>query len=180
MSLCRESNAILLYLIGKYDKENKFGVTDEKDKATLLQWLFFQASGQGRVSAICLPFTNPINVRLSVLTLGNTFGSLCIIPRRSPARSSGTRMRYCAFSESLRVYSRSSNGSSVTSTRSLIYPSSRKSIHVFPIMGCSRNNLRSLADGTTASSKPSRTVTRSGVLQISSLQLRSKHDRHSD
>ncbi|CDO72784.1 hypothetical protein BN946_scf184994.g37 [Trametes cinnabarina] len=42
-----ESNAILLYLIKKYDKENKLGVTNEEDKYKLLQWLFFQASGQG-------------------------------------------------------------------------------------------------------------------------------------
>jgi len=42
-----ESNAIMLYLIDRYDKENKFGVTDEADKYYLLQWLFFQASGQG-------------------------------------------------------------------------------------------------------------------------------------
>ena len=45
--LYRESNAIVLYLLEKYDKENKFGVTDEGDKYKLLQWLFFQASGQG-------------------------------------------------------------------------------------------------------------------------------------
>ena len=42
-----ESNAILIYLIEKYDKENKLGVSNENDKFTLLQWLFFQASGQG-------------------------------------------------------------------------------------------------------------------------------------
>ena len=42
-----ESNAILLYLVEKYDKENKLGVSNENDKYTLLQWLFFQASGQG-------------------------------------------------------------------------------------------------------------------------------------
>ncbi|KAI0371066.1 glutathione S-transferase C-terminal-like protein [Pilatotrama ljubarskyi] len=42
-----ESNAILLYLQEKYDKENKLGVTNPNDKYTLLQWLFFQASGQG-------------------------------------------------------------------------------------------------------------------------------------
>ncbi|CDO72783.1 hypothetical protein BN946_scf184994.g36 [Trametes cinnabarina] len=42
-----ESNAILLYLVEKYDKENKLGVTNEEDKYKLLQWLFFQASGQG-------------------------------------------------------------------------------------------------------------------------------------
>lgn len=42
-----ESNAILLYLVDKYDTEKRLTVTDEKEKATLIQWLFFQASGQG-------------------------------------------------------------------------------------------------------------------------------------
>lgn len=43
----RESNAVLLYLVGKYDKENRLGGQDENEKATINQWLFFQASGQG-------------------------------------------------------------------------------------------------------------------------------------
>ncbi|KAI0081358.1 glutathione S-transferase C-terminal-like protein [Panus rudis PR-1116 ss-1] len=42
-----ESNAILLYLVDKYDTEKKFTVTEESDKYHLIQWLFFQASGQG-------------------------------------------------------------------------------------------------------------------------------------
>ncbi|TFK90922.1 glutathione S-transferase C-terminal-like protein [Polyporus arcularius HHB13444] len=42
-----ESNAIYLYLVEKYDKEHKISVVGEKDKYTMLQWLFFQASGQG-------------------------------------------------------------------------------------------------------------------------------------
>ncbi|KAI0699620.1 glutathione S-transferase C-terminal-like protein [Cerioporus squamosus] len=42
-----ESNAILLYLVDKYDTEKRFTVTDEKEKHILNQWLFFQASGQG-------------------------------------------------------------------------------------------------------------------------------------
>ncbi|KAI0336813.1 glutathione S-transferase C-terminal-like protein [Cubamyces sp. BRFM 1775] len=42
-----ESDAILLYLVEKYDKEHKLSVTDEKEKFQLIQWLFFQASGQG-------------------------------------------------------------------------------------------------------------------------------------
>ncbi|KAI0768781.1 glutathione S-transferase C-terminal-like protein [Trametes elegans] len=42
-----ESNAILVYLLEKYDEENKLGVANDNDKYTLLQWLFFQASGQG-------------------------------------------------------------------------------------------------------------------------------------
>ncbi|KAI0676497.1 glutathione S-transferase [Trametes maxima] len=42
-----ESNAIIQYLLDKYDPEHKLSVTDANDKYTLLQWLFFQASGQG-------------------------------------------------------------------------------------------------------------------------------------
>ncbi|KAI0742083.1 glutathione S-transferase C-terminal-like protein [Daedaleopsis nitida] len=42
-----ESNAILLYLVDKYDPEKKLTVADDKDKFTVIQWLFFQASGQG-------------------------------------------------------------------------------------------------------------------------------------
>ena len=47
-----ESNAILLYLVDKYDTEKKFSVTDEKERASMIQWLFFQASGQGYVFGI--------------------------------------------------------------------------------------------------------------------------------
>ncbi len=43
----RESDAILQCVVDKYDKEHKLSVTDEEDKYRLLQWLFFQASGQG-------------------------------------------------------------------------------------------------------------------------------------
>ncbi|EIW62683.1 glutathione S-transferase C-terminal-like protein [Trametes versicolor FP-101664 SS1] len=46
-----ESNAILLYLVNCYDPKHKISVVDEKDRYTLLQWLFFQASGQG---CVCL------------------------------------------------------------------------------------------------------------------------------
>ncbi|KAI0659290.1 glutathione S-transferase C-terminal-like protein [Cubamyces menziesii] len=42
-----ESNAILLYLAEKYDKEHKLCVEDSNEKYKLIQWLFFQASGQG-------------------------------------------------------------------------------------------------------------------------------------
>ena len=48
----RESDAILLYLVERYDKEHKFSVTEANEKFALLQWLFFQASGQG----LALPF----------------------------------------------------------------------------------------------------------------------------
>ncbi|EJF60628.1 glutathione S-transferase C-terminal-like protein [Dichomitus squalens] len=42
-----ESDAILLYLTDKYDTEKKLTVTGDKEKYTLIQWLFFQSSGQG-------------------------------------------------------------------------------------------------------------------------------------
>lgn len=44
---CRESDAILLYLVDTYDREHKISVSDVNEKYTQLQWLFFQASGQG-------------------------------------------------------------------------------------------------------------------------------------
>ena len=55
-----ESDAILLYLADKYDKENRLSVADDKAKYSLIQWLFFQASGQGCVS---LPPLIPILAR---------------------------------------------------------------------------------------------------------------------
>ncbi|KAM5544506.1 hypothetical protein V8D89_002166 [Ganoderma adspersum] len=42
-----ESDAILLYLTDKYDAEKRLTVADEKEKYSLVQWLFFQSSGQG-------------------------------------------------------------------------------------------------------------------------------------
>ena len=44
-----ESDAILLYLVDKYDAEHKLSVVDEKERYAMIQWLFFQASGQGYV-----------------------------------------------------------------------------------------------------------------------------------
>ncbi|GBE83215.1 glutathione S-transferase C-terminal-like protein [Sparassis latifolia] len=42
-----ESDAILIYLVERYDKGNKISVSGADDKIIQLQWLFFQASGQG-------------------------------------------------------------------------------------------------------------------------------------
>ena len=50
-----ESDAIILYLIDKYDPEHNLGVTDEKERYQLIQWLFFQASGQGCVFRLLCP-----------------------------------------------------------------------------------------------------------------------------
>ena len=44
----RESNAIIQYIVDKYDKEHKISVAPGTDEYyTQLQWLYFQASGQG-------------------------------------------------------------------------------------------------------------------------------------
>ena len=44
----RESNAIIQYIIDKYDKERKISVAPGTDEYyTQLEWLYFQASGQG-------------------------------------------------------------------------------------------------------------------------------------
>lgn len=62
---CRESGAILLYLVDKYDVEKKYTVTSERDRFKLLQWLFFQASGQGCVLSPLPPSSlNPNPTRL--------------------------------------------------------------------------------------------------------------------
>ncbi|OBZ75586.1 Glutathione S-transferase 2 [Grifola frondosa] len=42
-----ESNAIIAYLVDKYDTEHKISVVKFEEKIIQLQWLFFQASGQG-------------------------------------------------------------------------------------------------------------------------------------
>ncbi|KAH8092602.1 glutathione S-transferase C-terminal-like protein [Cristinia sonorae] len=42
-----ESGAILLYLVDKYDTEKKYTSTNETEKYQVIQWLFFQVSGQG-------------------------------------------------------------------------------------------------------------------------------------
>ncbi|KAK7691902.1 hypothetical protein QCA50_005307 [Cerrena zonata] len=45
--LKKESDAIILYIVDKYDTEKKLTVTDADERYRLIQWLFFQASGQG-------------------------------------------------------------------------------------------------------------------------------------
>ena len=37
----------MAYLVEKYDPEHKISAASADDKARQLQWLFFQASGQG-------------------------------------------------------------------------------------------------------------------------------------
>ena len=66
-SLRRESNAILIYLVENYDTEHKISVTDPKEKAIQLQWLFFQASGQGSVFQI--NYVNTKNIPHTIMSL---------------------------------------------------------------------------------------------------------------
>jgi len=42
-----ESNAVMTYLVEKYDPDHKISATSSNDKFSQLQWLFFQSSGQG-------------------------------------------------------------------------------------------------------------------------------------
>lgn len=43
----RESNAIIYYLIEKYDTGHKISAATFDEKVIQQQWLYFQASGQG-------------------------------------------------------------------------------------------------------------------------------------
>ncbi|KAF9809796.1 hypothetical protein IEO21_07271 [Rhodonia placenta] len=45
-----ESNAIIIYLVEKYDTAHRISAATPNDKVFELQWLFFQASGQGPYS----------------------------------------------------------------------------------------------------------------------------------
>ncbi|KIP09022.1 hypothetical protein PHLGIDRAFT_126617 [Phlebiopsis gigantea 11061_1 CR5-6] len=52
-----ESNAIIYYLIEKYDTEHKISAETLEDKVIQQQWLYFQASGQGPYFGQCGWFT---------------------------------------------------------------------------------------------------------------------------
>ena len=120
-----ESNAILLYLADKYDTEKRLTVTDEKERSSLIQWLFFQASGQGSVfvtaNSQCYSTHNTCDVaRTSARPYGSSYTTL----RRSRVPSNGTARRHSVFSQSSIRSSRSRNGSLAASQPSLIYRSS--------------------------------------------------------
>ena len=55
----RESDAILTYIVEKYDPTHKISFKSHEDKIHQLQWLFFQASGQGCVQVV-LFFPGPL------------------------------------------------------------------------------------------------------------------------
>ena len=55
----RESAAILQYIVDKYDKEHKISIAPGTDEYYIqLQWLYFQASGQGPLFGQADWFTN--------------------------------------------------------------------------------------------------------------------------
>ncbi len=52
MYRCRESGAIISYVTEKYDPTRTISFEKFEDKMHMLQWLFFQASGQGSASSL--------------------------------------------------------------------------------------------------------------------------------
>ena len=55
----RESAAIILYLVDNYDRSHRLSFARYEEKILNIQWLFFQASGQGCVVSsfsLCFPF----------------------------------------------------------------------------------------------------------------------------
>ena len=57
-TVLRESDAILLYLVEKYDPDHKISAATEEERFKQLQWLFFQASGQGPYYGQAVWFTS--------------------------------------------------------------------------------------------------------------------------
>ncbi|KZT58761.1 glutathione S-transferase [Calocera cornea HHB12733] len=60
-----ESNAILLYLVEKYDKDHKLSASTDAQKAIQNQWLFFQASRQGPYFGQWFWFNNYSTIKIS-------------------------------------------------------------------------------------------------------------------
>ena len=94
-----ESDAILLYLTDKYDTEKRLTVTDEKEKYSLIQWLFFQSSGQGLVSCYV---SNDVS-SLTICSYSPYFGQAAWFLRYHPEQVPSAIERY--RKETLRVIS---------------------------------------------------------------------------
>lgn len=65
-----ESGAIVIYLISKYDRSNALTYTDSPKVFELLQWSYFQASGQGPYfgqAAWYNPFKLPHPIMITLL-----------------------------------------------------------------------------------------------------------------
>jgi glutathione S-transferase len=92
-----ESNAILLYLMDQYDPENKSGFmgSSSEEKAQVIQWLFFQASGQGgRHQEFCREESNADITCIQAPTTVKLIGFSSSIQKRYHPQSKGIRMRY--------------------------------------------------------------------------------------
>ena len=112
--VCRESCAILLYLVEKYDPEHKLSVESFEDRMMLNQWLFFQASGQGyELKFLSMPHTDRVAV---ARTLVSADGSRRSVLRRGFLPSlSAIKRRSSAYSAFWTAFWPSRSGSSVES-----------------------------------------------------------------
>lgn len=71
-----ESGAIVIYLISKYDRSNALTYTDSPKVFELLQWSYFQASGQGPYfgqAAWYTPFKLPHPIMITLLIKSHFF-----------------------------------------------------------------------------------------------------------
>ena len=94
----RESNAIMQYLVEKYDTEHKISVSSFEEKMLQLQWLFFQASGQG-----CVPSFRFRDMHIDHSLCRPYFGQAVWFIRRHSEKLPGVIERY--QKETIRVLS---------------------------------------------------------------------------
>ncbi len=85
----------------KYDKEHKISVVGEKDKYTMLQWLFFQASGQG-YALVPSCSRNIFNGKADFRSSSPYYGQVFWFKNSHPERVPSTVERY--QNEILRVF----------------------------------------------------------------------------
>lgn len=85
-----ESGAIILYLVGKYDKDHKISFPDFDTTAIANQYLMFQMSGSSPPPLPLYPTNKP---QAKDPTSVNSAGSRSTTPKRSPAPSSATQRR---------------------------------------------------------------------------------------
>lgn len=130
----------MLYLVEKYDTAHRISAVTADERAHQLQWLFFQASGQGSAAILIASLSALADAlrTLAARTTARLGGSSIGTPRRSQARSSATRTRSFACLVCSRACSRSATGSSAGSTPLPTYLSSRTFRHA---MRCDRTAL---------------------------------------
>ena len=93
-----ESGAIILYLADKYDPERRLSVESERERYAMIQWLFFQASGQGYVA----PLLNWFHVSVLIYHGSPYFGQAGHFQRLHPEKIPSAIERY--LKEILRVF----------------------------------------------------------------------------